>query len=38
LALSWKEQSFERLNKYQEAIESYKRTIDLDDATSYAFT
>jgi predicted RNA polymerase sigma factor len=28
---------FERLNKYQEAIESYKRTIELDDATSYAY-
>jgi tetratricopeptide (TPR) repeat protein len=28
--------AFERLNKYQEAIDSYKRTIDLDDATSYA--
>jgi tetratricopeptide (TPR) repeat protein len=29
-------QSFERLNKYEEAIESYSRTIELDDATSYA--
>jgi tetratricopeptide (TPR) repeat protein len=35
-ARSWKSKSFERLNKYEEAIESYSRTIELDDATSYA--
>jgi hypothetical protein len=27
---------YERLNRYEE-IESYARTIELDDATSYAF-
>jgi tetratricopeptide (TPR) repeat protein len=29
--------AYERLNRYEEAIESYARTIELDDATSYAF-
>jgi tetratricopeptide (TPR) repeat protein len=29
-----KAKAFERLNKYEEAIESYSRTIELDDATS----
>jgi tetratricopeptide (TPR) repeat protein len=28
--------AYERLNRYEEAIESYARTIELD-ATSYAF-
>jgi tetratricopeptide (TPR) repeat protein len=28
--------AYERLNRYEEAIESYARTIELDDATSYA--
>jgi tetratricopeptide (TPR) repeat protein len=30
--------AFERLNKYQEAIDSYKRTIDLDDANQLCLT
>jgi tetratricopeptide (TPR) repeat protein len=28
--------AFERLKRYEEAIVSYTRTIELDDATSYA--
>ncbi len=31
-----KAKAYERLKKYNEAIESYNRTIELDDATSYA--
>jgi tetratricopeptide (TPR) repeat protein len=36
LVLLWKEQAYERLKRYEEAIVSYTRTIELDDATSYA--
>jgi tetratricopeptide (TPR) repeat protein len=31
-----KAKAFERLNRHEEAIVSYSRTIELDDPTSYA--
>jgi tetratricopeptide (TPR) repeat protein len=31
-----KAKAYERLKKYDKAIENYNRTIELDDATSYA--
>jgi tetratricopeptide (TPR) repeat protein len=31
-----KGKAYERLKKYDKAIENYNRTIELDDATSYA--
>jgi hypothetical protein len=31
-----KKKAFERLNRHEEAIVSYSRTIELDDPTSYA--
>jgi tetratricopeptide (TPR) repeat protein len=36
LSVHGKAKAFERLNRHEEAIVSYSRTIELDDPTSYA--